>query len=56
MGWTRGQGLGKENSGIIEPIKQKSWGSKTGLGASQAFQTTTRSNTRFRRAAMAAEH
>lgn len=33
MGWNKGQGLGKDGSGIINPIKAESYAQSAGIGA-----------------------
>jgi hypothetical protein len=33
MGWNKGRGLGKDGSGIINPIKAESYAQSAGIGA-----------------------
>lgn len=33
MGWKKGEGLGKDGSGILDPVKAESYGQSAGIGA-----------------------
>jgi hypothetical protein len=33
MGWKKGEGLGKDGTGILDPVKAESYGKSAGIGA-----------------------
>jgi hypothetical protein len=33
MGWKKGEGLGKDGTGILDPVKAESYGQSAGIGA-----------------------
>jgi hypothetical protein len=33
MGWKKGEGLGKDGTGILDPVKAESYGQSAGIGS-----------------------
>lgn len=40
MGWRKGEGLGKDGSGILDPIRAESYAQSAGIGASTKREIT----------------
>lgn len=44
MGWKKGEGLGKDKSGILDPVKAESYAQSAGIGASAKRDMSTGDN------------
>lgn len=38
MGWRKGEGLGRDRSGIINPVKAESYGKNAGIGSTSKYK------------------
>lgn len=41
MGWKKGEGLGKDKSGILDPVKAESYAQTAGIGATSRRDLST---------------
>lgn len=48
MGWKKGEGLGKDGSGILDPIRAESYAQSAGIGASIRQDVSTEGSYRDR--------